>query len=136
MLKLIVDTNIWISFLLSKKYAFLDNLLENGDVQLVFSNEMLAELFDVANRPKLRKFFTKDDWDIVSDIIEECAVFYSVESHVEICRDPKDNFLLSLAKDSEADYLITGDNDLLVLKSFGTTEILTVTEFKTRQGFI
>jgi putative PIN family toxin of toxin-antitoxin system len=60
MLKLIVDTNLWISFLLSKKYAFLDKLLENGDVQLVFSHEMLSELIDVANRPKLKKFFTKD----------------------------------------------------------------------------
>ena len=132
MLKLIVDTNLWISFLLSKKLIFLDNLLDNGDVQLVFSQEMLSELIDVANRPKLRKYFTEDDWNIVADIIEKCAVFYPVVSCVEVCRDPKDNFLLSLAQDSSADYLLTGDNDLLVLKSFGTTEILTVAEFKTK----
>lgn len=50
-----------------------------------------------------------------------------VESIVTICRDPKDNFLLALAKDGKADYLITGDNDLLVLNKFGKTKIITIT---------
>jgi len=45
--------------------------------------------------------------------------------------DPKDNFLLALAKDGNADYLITGDNNLLSLKEFGKTKIVTLSEFET-----
>lgn len=52
-----------------------------------------------------------------------------VESIVTICRDPKDNFLLALAKDGKADYLLTGDKDLLDLIKFGKTKIKTITAF-------
>ncbi len=40
-----------------------------------------------------------------------------VESIITICRDPKDNFLLALAKDGKANYLLKGDKDLLELKN-------------------
>jgi len=53
----------------------------------------------------------------------------AVKSNVEICRDPKDNFLLELAKDGKATYLLTGDNDLLDIQTFGRTKILTLTHF-------
>ncbi len=53
----------------------------------------------------------------------------AVQSIVTICRDPKDNFLLALAKDSKADYLLTGDNDLLDIKNFGKTKIITINNF-------
>ena len=46
-----------------------------------------------------------------------------------VCRDPKDNFLLALAHDGKADYLLTGDNDLLVMKKFGRTKIVKISEF-------
>ncbi len=52
-----------------------------------------------------------------------------VQSIVTACRDPKDNFLLDLAKDSKADYLLTGDNDLLDIKNFGKTKIITINNF-------
>ena len=52
-----------------------------------------------------------------------------VKSEIELSRDPKDNFLLSLATDSKADYLVTGDNDLLELKSIGKTRIITLTDY-------
>lgn len=39
-----------------------------------------------------------------------------IRSEVSLCRDEKDNYLLALAKDSQADFLMTGDKDLLVLQ--------------------
>ena len=48
----------------------------------------------------------------------------------QICRDPKDDFLLALSKKSKADYLITGDKDLLEIGIYARTEILTVNKFK------
>jgi putative PIN family toxin of toxin-antitoxin system len=100
-------------------------------VELVFCVELLAELVEVASRPKLRKYFTVDDWVLVTEVINRYAIYIPVVSSVNLCRDEKDNFLLSLAKDAKADYLLTGDKDLLVLTSFGVTKIVTVTEFLT-----
>jgi putative PIN family toxin of toxin-antitoxin system len=99
-------------------------------VELVFSNELLAEMLDVTSRPKLKKFFTMEDWSVIYEIINRHAIYIPVISSVTICRDEKDNFLLSLAQDAKANYLLTGDNDLLVLKSFGVTQIITITEFQ------
>ena len=53
----------------------------------------------------------------------------AVKSIVNVCRDIKDNFLLALAKDGKADYLLTGDQDLLVIKKFGKTKITTIASF-------
>ncbi|NOU18040.1 MAG: putative toxin-antitoxin system toxin component, PIN family [Bacteroidales bacterium] len=49
-----------------------------------------------------------------------------IRSEVTECRDPKDNFLLNLTIDSKADYLATGDKDLLVLKRIGKARIITL----------
>jgi hypothetical protein len=129
--RIIIDTNLWISFLLSKKFNFIDKLLDSGKVELVFCEELLTELVEVVNRPKLRRFFTIEDWELILKIIDQHAVIISVASSVTLCRDAKDNFLLSLAKDAKADYLLTGDKDLLVLKTFDVTQIITIAEFQT-----
>lgn len=52
-----------------------------------------------------------------------------VRSSVTVCRDPNDNFLLALAKDGKADYLLTGDKDLLDIVKFGKTKIISITTF-------
>jgi len=129
--RIIIDTNLWISFLVSKRFNIIDNLLGNGIVEFVFCDELLSEFIKVASRPKLRKFFTIDDWVLIIEVIERYAIHIPVVSSVTLCRDEKDNFLLSLSKDAKADYLLTGDKDLLVLKSFGVTQIVTITEFLT-----
>ena len=48
---------------------------------------------------------------------------------VDICRDSDDNFLLALAKDGKANFLITGDKDFLALKLFEKTKIISLTNF-------
>ncbi len=128
-IKLILDTNLWISFLLSKNYTQLDNILFVKKAKLIFSQELLEEFLEVVKRPKFRRFFSIENTKELLETIQDHAEFVDVKSEVKICRDKKDNFLLSLAKDSKADYLITGDKDLLVLKKFGKTKILTISDF-------
>lgn len=125
----IIDTNLWISFLLTRKYKVIDDLLEKGEITLIFSQELISEFLKGVNRPKLKKFFTKTDLELLLNIIAESAEFIPVISTVHVCRDKKDNFLLALARDSTADYLITGDKDLLVIKQFDQTKIVNITEF-------
>jgi len=128
-MRLILDTNLWISFLISSKYEKLDEVLFNQKCKLLFSQELLEEFVAVAKRPKLRKYISRNELEDILETIDEVAEFENVTSEISECRDPKDNFLLSLAVDGKADYLLTGDKDLLVLKKNGDTEIKTMSEF-------
>src|SRR5690606_943824 len=126
---IIIDTNLWISFVISKKYHLLDKLLYANKVRILFSLELIEELEATINKPKLRKYFTGN---ALTDMLETFDAFIdivAVKSNVEICRDPKDNFLLALAKDGKATYLLTEDNDLLDIQTFGRNKILTLTHF-------
>lgn len=90
---------------------------------------MLDEFLEVARRPKFRRFFSSSDIEELIETIDEYADFVKVETITEVCRDPKDNFLLSLSLDGDADILLTGDKDLIDLKEFGKTKILTISNF-------
>jgi hypothetical protein len=128
-LKIIIDTNLWIRFLITKSFARLDDLLINNKIRIIFSEELLSEFIEVIQRPDLAKYFTKNDLQNLLDFFDVYADFIEVSSKIKKCRDPKDDFLLSLAVDSKADYLLTGDNDLLNLKRIGKTKIITFTDF-------
>lgn len=127
--KIIIDTNLWISFLITKDFAKLDEILISQKGILIFSKELLDEFLEVARRPKFRRFFSSSDIEELLETIDEFAVFIKVQTKIEVCRDPKDNFLLSLAIDGEADFLLTGDNDLLDLTKFGNTSIINISNF-------
>jgi putative PIN family toxin of toxin-antitoxin system len=127
--RIILDTNLWISFLISKDFSKLDDIIFSKKAILIFSQELLDEFLAVAKRPKFRRFFTDDDIAEILETIDEFAEYVLVNSRIEVCRDPKDNFLLSLSKDSNADYLLTGDKDLLELKIFEKTRIITISTF-------
>jgi uncharacterized protein len=127
--RIIIDTNLWIGFLITKDYTKLDKIIFSGQGVLVFSNELLDEFLVVANRPKFRKYFSKTDIEDILETIEEYADFVHVKTSIDICRDSKDNFLLSLSIDGNADFLITGDDDLLDLVSFGETKIISISNF-------
>jgi uncharacterized protein len=78
---------------------------------------------------KFRKYFTTTEAEQFIELLKEIAVIGSPSISITICRDPKDNYLLALAKDAKANFLISGDKDLLVLKNFETTKIVTLNQF-------
>ena len=124
--KLVIDTNIWISFLLTKDFTTFDKIISTPNLILLFSAKLLEEFIEVAHRPKFRKYFSDADLEELLFQMKEHGEFINVTSSTTICRDPKDNFLLSLSKDGKATHLITGDKDLLDLKRFGKTQITTL----------
>ncbi len=133
-LRVILDTNLWISYLISKRLRKIDALFEENGVTLIFSDELMEEFFEVAQRPKFGKYFTSADLENLLALFDVYGEWVQVVSSVDLCRDAKDNFLLALAKDGKADYLITGDQDLLIIKKFEDTDILTYAEFEIRLG--
>ena len=98
---------------------------------MLFSERLFAKFVGVAHREKFRRYFSENDIDELSLKMKKVAKIVPTTSVQTQCRDPKDNFLLELAVDGKADYLITGDNDLLVLGTFKKTKIVTIAEFQT-----
>jgi len=119
--------------LISKDFSDIDRLLNNHEAILIFSKELLDEFIEVVGRPKFKKYFSSDDINRTLEFIDQNAEFINVFSEVGLCRDHKDNFLLSLAKDGKANFLISGDKDLLDLRKFESTVIITIRELSERE---
>ena len=127
--KVILDTNLWISFLISKKFKDIDNLIDKRKLILIFSQESIEEFLTVAKRPKFKRYFSDNDLKELLQHFDKYGKLVKVKAIISDCRDYKDNFLLSLAVESKADFLVTGDTDLLILKNIKKTIICTWIEF-------
>lgn len=128
-LKVIIDTNLWISFSLSKKLGNLDKIIKDKGILLLYSNDLLIEIKEIFSRTKFAKTLPKETLEEILSLLKDSGREIIVTSEVDICRDKKDNFLLSLCKDGYANFLITGDKDLLEIKKIDSTKILTYSEF-------
>jgi uncharacterized protein len=126
----VFDTNVIVSSLLfktgnpSKAFRF---ALKNGEVLL--SLELLEELSDVLGREKFDRFITSEERDEFLETFVERAVLIDIIERVQECRDPKDDKILELALNGQAEYIVSGDKDLLVLNPFCSIKIVTAEEF-------
>ena len=128
--KVIIDTNIWISFLIGRRLAKIKRHITNGSITIIITEQLLSEINTVTNRDKLKKYFPRESVREFIELLETIGEKVEIEPTHFICRDPKDNFLLDLIDFSKADFLVTGDKDLLEHNPFKTAQILTPTEFE------
>lgn len=129
-MKIVIDTNIWISYLLGSLLQGLDSKILSKEIKIVVSNEMLKELAAVLARPKFKEIISYKQIKELFSLIDGYAVIVSPKQKVDVCRDKKDNFLLVVALEAKAKYLVTGDNDLLVLNNFRGTKIVKPKDFE------
>lgn len=131
--KYVIDTNVLVSALLvknSRPFQLIQKIEQEGII--LYSEATISELNQVLNRQKFDKYVTKQEREeFLVKLINKSEQITIIEN-INICRDAKDNKFLELAVSGEADFIITGDNDLLVLNPFRAIEIITVTEFLTR----
>ncbi len=126
----IFDTNVWLSFLIGKKLSVLENYINDKRITIILTPQLLLKIKNVTSREKLRKYFSEAaSYDLLK-MLEAQAENVNIKEVYFISKDPKDNFLLDLIDISKADYLITGDNDLLELNPFKTAKILTPSDFE------
>lgn len=130
-LRVVVDVNVLISFLIGKRLGGFLPLLRGGEFMLFISAPMLAELVDVAARAKFRQHFSVELAHDLALILADLGNSIEVEggSRQPLSHDPKDDYLLLMAGKAKADVLVTGDKDLLVLEKFGATRILSARSF-------
>ena len=127
--KIITDTNILISYLIGRELKSLRDLFEEENIEFIINDKLIEEFVRKVTLPKFRNYFEADKALAFIKFLKRRATLAEANSEVTICRDSKDNFLLALAKDAGADFLITGDKDLLSLKRFENTTIISLNEF-------
>jgi hypothetical protein len=128
--KVIIDTNIWISFLIGKTLKGLQNHIDSNSIQIITCNEQLAELSEVLKRPKFQKYFSDEQVFELFELFDEFATMVKLKTKANLCRDNKDNYLVSLAIDSKSNFLVTGDSDLLNLERINNTTVVKYSKFE------
>ena len=129
-MKVLFDTNLWISFMIGKQLSSLSDVLLSSDLQVFVSEPLLDEIRKFIDRPKFDNLISKQTrssfFDMVFDVCYMTDITVRAESPI---RDIKDLYLLSMAESVPVDYIISGDKDLLVLKSHAGIPILSYSEF-------
>lgn len=123
--RVVVDTNVLISRLLlpaSVSAHAVRQIVEHS--QLLASEATLTELADVLSRDKFDRYVDVSDRQAfflqLARIVERVPITYLVHGS----RDPKDDMFLELAVNGHADYIVSGDQDLLLLSPFRDIPIL------------
>ena len=126
-MKIILDTNVIIA-------AFAAHGLSHSVFELCIDRFEIygsAEIMEEVERNLKKKL------RLSKKIIEEIILYLKENTIIEeveeiprgICRDSEDDFILGLVEKTQADYLITGDKDLLIMNAFGSTKIITPRQF-------
>ncbi len=71
-IKVIFDTNIWISFLIGKRLQFIKDLIASQQLVVVISDQLLLELKMVSKRPKLKKYFPEHKVEELISVFASC----------------------------------------------------------------
>ncbi len=128
--RVVIDTNIWISFLIGKSLSSLSDAINSDKVCVLFSDDLFNELLEVLKRLKFKKYFSDNAIEALVSVLYEKVELIKINQNFNDCRDPKDNFLLDLSVSGYADYLVTGDVDLLVLNPFHGVKVISYQSFQ------
>ena len=133
--RVVIDTNVILSALLFKsgRVSWLAPLWQFGRIIPIVSKVTASELIRVLKYPKFK--LTPDEQTAALSAFLPYAEVSVVQESVSIpvCRDPGDSMFLALAAQARADYLVTGDADLLAVRGFKICPIVTPEQFRQSQ---
>ena len=137
-MKVIFDTNLWISFLIGHQTQLVRRMLTDLRFDVYVCSRLIEEIRDVASRDKIRKYVSENDIDDLLAIINAFCLFATIETEVapSAIRDPKDLYLLALADTIGANYIVSGDADLTDLGQHNQTRIMKLADFKAMMLFV
>lgn len=138
MLQAVLDTNVFVSSLLSKS-GLRGKILDAwraGQYLLITSPPIMAEIKAVLESPRISKKYliTPGDVEQLITLLEKDAVVVPGHADVEgaIPQDPKDEMFLVCAVEAGADLIVNGDHHLLDLTEYRGIPILSVDQFAER----
>jgi uncharacterized protein len=127
----VIDANWYVSASINKKSrrTLYDNILKNNRLKVYYSKELLQEFEGVIHRKRFAKIINANQ---IFRFVNWAVLFLNkveIKSIPKIVRDKKDDYLLGICDSCKADFLVTGDEDLLVLETYQNTTILTMGQF-------
>tara|TARA_Y100000310_G_scaffold336853_1_gene422466 strand:- start:517 stop:939 length:423 start_codon:yes stop_codon:yes gene_type:complete len=131
-LKVVLDTNVIVSSAIVKEGnpARIFEMLLLEEIENYTSKEIIEEIKDVLDRPRITKRLKQKDKEFILNNFEQISTIIKPEIKInKIEEDPDDNKFLECAVTCKADYIISGDAHLLNLKEFKNIQILTPAEF-------
>lgn len=134
MLKVVLDTNIWLSgtFWKGNPYRII-KLAEQKRIEVFITNAILEEIVDVLSREGKFQKYMEDSGVHTEQLIKIALSISELTSPRErlsvIKEDPDDNRVLECAISCNADYVVSGDRHLLNLKEFRGIKIVKAREF-------
>jgi uncharacterized protein len=130
MIRVILDTNVLISALLfSREPGRIVEGWKSGAFVPTFSRDTFDEFRRVLSCPKFSLTVQEITTLIEDEVLPFCEVVEIGEEILGVCRDPADDPFLSCAVAADADFIISGDKDLLALGSFRNIPIVTAAAF-------
>jgi putative PIN family toxin of toxin-antitoxin system len=128
--KVVVDTNIFVSaFLGSKNAKLIVRDIFTEQYSLIMSHEQIQEIKTVLQRPKFSKYIHPHELDEFISLLSLKVIMPSNYGRITDCRDTKDNMILEAAVYGNADFIVSGDEDLLVLNPYRWIQILSPVAF-------
>ena len=126
--KCVVDTNVLISAALTKGVPFriVEHLIKNN--ALIFSKETISELSSRITQSKFDKYVSAEDREAYVNNLILSADLVIIDNLIQGCRDRDDDKFLETAVKGDAQYIISGDQDLLTMHRFEGIDIVTVQE--------
>ena len=128
-MKVMFDSNLWISFMIGKRLSSLAEVLCRHDVEVYVSEQLLDEIRGIIAREKFDKLISAETRYYFFEMVYDVCLFtdITVEAKSDI-RDPKDLYLLSMAESVPVDYIVSGDRDLTDMKQHAGIPILKYSE--------
>ena len=112
-MRILFDTNLWISFMIGRRLASLREVLYRHDVEVYVSEQELDEIRNVIERPKFDKLIAQETRYYFFEMVYDVCLFTDITVNaISPIRDPKDLYLLSMAESVPVDYIVSGDSDL------------------------
>jgi uncharacterized protein len=135
-MRVVIDTNIWLSALLwGGQPNLIIKLIEKQQIQAISSENILTELTDILQKPKLQKRLSQLQLsaDEVVNVAKRLMTLVAIEQIIiPELRDPKDQMVLATAIAGAVQVVISGDKDLLVLHPYANISIVLPKEFLSR----
>ncbi len=134
--RVVIDPNVFISATITPNGALgpIINLIDDGTLLPVVTRHLVDEVVDVLGRPKLSKYVEPGAGAAFEDQMQRLGEWHAdVVDPPAATRDPKDDYLVAVARAAGADAIISGDDDLHAAKDLDV-EVLTPREFLARLG--
>lgn len=128
--RVVIDTNVFISALLNPLGTPRKVIkIAVNQFTILQSEVTYQELVTRISKKKFDKYLEKDDRLNFLLSIKNKSLFVDISHETRVCSDLDDNKFLELAVSGMAQYIITGDNDLLILNTYEEIPIITPAEF-------